>query len=38
MHKRDIFNKYLLEKMEENEAKDKKELNLDLLHQIGEYY
>jgi len=24
--------------MEENEAKDMKELNLDLLHQIGEYY
>ena len=38
MHKRDIFNKYLLEKMEENESKDNKELKLDLLHQIGEYY
>ena len=24
--------------MEENEKNDKKELNLDLLHQIGEYY
>jgi len=24
--------------MEENEAKDMKELNLDLLHRIGEYY
>ena len=38
MHKRDAFNKFLLEKMEENEKSDKKELNLDLLHQIGEYY
>jgi hypothetical protein len=38
LHKRDIFNKYLLDKMEENEREDKKELNLDLLHQIGEYY
>lgn len=38
MHKRDAFNKYLLEKMEENEKADKKELNLELLHQIGEYY
>lgn len=38
MHKRDLFNKYLLEKMEVNEVADKKELNLALLHQIGEYY
>jgi hypothetical protein len=38
MHKRDAFNRYLIEKLEENEKVNKKELNLELLHQIGEYY
>ncbi len=38
LHKREVFNKYLLEKIEENEKMDKKELNLNLLHQVGQYY
>jgi hypothetical protein len=38
LHKKDIFNRLLIEKIDENDSLNKKFDNIALLHQVGQYY
>mgnify|MGYP006372931591 CR=1 FL=1 len=38
LHKKELFNRLLIEKIEENDSNNKKVDNIPILHKVGEYY
>lgn len=38
MHKKEAFNRLLLERMDENDSSGKRYENIALLHKVGDYY
>lgn len=38
LHKKELFNRLLAEKIEENESANRKFENIAILHKVGEYY
>ena len=38
LHKKELFNRLLIDKIEQNDSQNKKFENIAILHKVGEYY